>query len=194
MLPENFIITVEWQVKLRVSIRFEMAFKLPATSYKLQANDYQLTTKRQTVMSSKSEPFETETPATILVVDDEWMNRELMQAVLESAGYRVLLAAGSADALELAHAEKPNLVIMDVRLRYPTEGYDLCRKLKSDPAMASTRLAILTAMESAQDRALAKEVGADAYLNRIMDISEILRRVDELLTGSADAAGSVESA
>ena len=90
-------------------------------------------------MSSKSEPFETETPATILVVDDEWMNRELMQAVLESAGYRVLLAAGSADALELAHAEKPNLVIMDVRLRYPTEGYDLCRKLKSDPAMASTR-------------------------------------------------------
>ena len=141
-----------------------------------------LSAKREAVTSSD---IETNTlvnePATILVVDDEWMNRELMEAVLESAGYHVLLAAGSADALELARTHKPDLVIMDVRLRYPTEGYDLCRKLRTDPVTGSARLAMLTAMESPADRALAMEAGADAYLNRVMEMSELLRRIDDLL-------------
>lgn len=109
------------------------------------------------------------------------MNRELMEAVLQNAGYQVLLANGSTQALELARAAKPDLIIIDVRLRYPTEGYDLCRKLRSDPEIASAKMAMLTAMESASDRAQAKEAGADDYLNRMMDMAEILRRIEALL-------------
>ncbi len=170
------------QAKLRVSIRCET--RLTGHSFRLKTDRYWLIDqpKRDTLTSTEIESNGlVSTPATILVVDDEWMNRELMQAVLENAGYHVLLATGSADALELARTRKPNLVIMDVRLRYPTEGYDLCRKLRTDPVTSSARLAMLTAMESPADRALAMEAGADAYLNRVMDISELLSRIDDLL-------------
>jgi two-component system response regulator MtrA len=123
-----------------------------------------------------------EVPPTILVVDDDWINRELMEAVLGTAGYRVLLANDSASALEMAQTEQPNLILIDVRLSYPTEGYDLCRQLRTQSAAHARKMVMLTAMESPQDRVQAVEAGADGYLSRMLEMSELLRRIEAYLT------------
>jgi DNA-binding response OmpR family regulator len=120
-----------------------------------------------------------------LVVDDDWINRELMEAVLETAGYCVLLANDSRSALAQAQAAQPSLVLIDVRLGYATEGYDLCRQLRAESATAASKLVMLTAMESPEDRARAVEAGADGYLSRMLDMSEILRRIEQYLGPSA---------
>lgn len=118
---------------------------------------------------------------TILVVDDDWLNRELMEALLESAGYAVLLAAGGDVGFRLAQEHHPHLILVDVRLRYDTEGYELCRQLKANPATADIRVAMLTAMEGDADRQMAREAGADAFISRMLDTPLLLERISELI-------------
>jgi CheY-like chemotaxis protein len=118
---------------------------------------------------------------TILVVDDEWMNRELMEALFQSVGYGVLLAHNGEKGLQLALEHQPDLVLVDVRLRYETEGYDLCRQLKSNPQTAHLKVAMLTAMESQQDRRAAVEAGADDFISRMLDTPVLLDRISTLL-------------
>lgn len=122
---------------------------------------------------------------TILVVDDDWINRELMEAVLQTAGYRVLLANDSTSAFSLAQSSRPALILIDVRLGYATEGYDLCRQLKAEAATTASKRVMLTAMESPEDRARAVDAGADGYLSRMLEMSEILRRIEEYLGTSS---------
>lgn len=121
---------------------------------------------------------------TILVVDDEWMNRELMEALFQSVGYRVLLANNGEKGLQLALEYQPDLVLVDVRLRYETEGYDLCRQLKSNPQTKHLKVAMLTAMESEQDRRAAIEAGADEFISRMLDTPVLLERIEALLVKS----------
>jgi CheY-like chemotaxis protein len=137
--------------------------------------------QKDNVDSSSSSEQPAAPPVTILVVDDDWINRELMEAVLQTVGYRVLLANDTASALILARAEQPALILIDVRLSYATEGYDLCRQLKAEPSTSASKMMMLTAMESPDDRRRAVEAGADGYLSRMLEMSEILRRIEATL-------------
>src|ERR1051325_7824605 len=70
--------------------------------------------------------------AIVLVADDNRANRQALSALLESVGHRVLVAADGREALEMARAERPQLVISDVLM--PTmDGYELARRLRDDP-------------------------------------------------------------
>lgn len=124
-----------------------------------------------------------ETAPTILVVDDEWMNRELMEALLQSVGYRVLLAHNAERGWEMAQTHQPELVLVDVRLRDETDGYELCSRLKTDPATSQLRVAMLTAMESEADRQAAVQAGADEFISRMLEAPALLERIEALLRG-----------
>jgi two-component system cell cycle response regulator DivK len=119
--------------------------------------------------------------ATILVIDDEWMNRELMEALLQSAGYQALLANNAEKGLELAREHLPDLVLVDVRLRHENEGYALVKSLKADPKTEQIKVAMLTAMEGEADRRAAQEAGADDFISRMLDTPVLLQRIAALL-------------
>lgn len=124
------------------------------------------------------------TPAlpTVLIVDDEWMNRDLLQTLLESAGYRVLQANAVPLALELARQHRPALAIVDVRLPHHEEGYALCRDLKSSPETAGIQVIMITALEGTAEVQKAQQAGADGFVTRGRGVSVVLATVERLLT------------
>ena len=81
---------------------------------------------------------------TILVVDDEPLNRMLLRTILEHDGYTVLEAADGAAALEVARAKTPSLIIMDLHMPR-IDGPELLKRLRADPALLETRVALYTA-------------------------------------------------
>jgi CheY-like chemotaxis protein len=80
----------------------------------------------------------------VLVIDDELRDRQLVTAVLESAGYRVHGAAGGASGLRLAEADPPDIVVLDLQMP-GMEGYDVCRRLQQDPRTQRIPVVLLTA-------------------------------------------------
>jgi DNA-binding response OmpR family regulator len=120
-------------------------------------------------------------PALILVVDDDPLNRELMEALLTMEGYTPLLAQNAERGWELALAHQPDLVLVDVRLQRETEGYELCRRLKTSPETAALKVAMLTGLGSETDRQLALEAGADDFISRTGDTTLLLAHIVRLL-------------
>jgi two-component system cell cycle response regulator len=117
---------------------------------------------------------------TILVVDDEWMNRELLQAHLESAGYGVLLAANGTKALEIAAHEEVDLILMDVRMP-GMNGYEVCVQLKTQPATSHIPVIILTGLDDDEYKLKALEAGADDFISKPFDSVVMMARIRSLL-------------
>lgn len=126
----------------------------------------------------------TEVPAVrdeyILVVDDDWMNREVIEAYLQTVGYRVMTANSGARGLEIATHEVPSLVILDVNMP-GMNGYELCSRLKSDPRTRLTPVMVITALESDSDKLKAIEAGADAFLTKPFNSLIMMTQVKSLL-------------
>jgi len=119
----------------------------------------------------------------VLVADDERLNRELVRTFLETAGYEVIEANNGIDALKLARAQQPTLVMLDVHM-HGMNGYEVARALKSDPATERIKVVIISAQNRPSDQADAREAGADDYLYKLLDWSEIMKRVGALVAGS----------
>lgn len=118
--------------------------------------------------------------ATILIADDDWMNRELMQAHLEHAGFHVLTANNGAKALEVARSELPNLVVLDVRMPL-LDGYQVCVHLKSTPATSHIPVFLITALEDEASKRKGAESGADDFVSKPFEINDILARIQRFL-------------
>jgi DNA-binding response OmpR family regulator len=116
----------------------------------------------------------------ILVVDDEWMNREMMQVYLETEGYEVMLAHSGDQALEMLGARHPDMVLTDVRMP-GMSGYDLCTRLKSDQATRSIPVILITGLEREEDYRRGLEVGADDFVSKPLVIPVMLNRIKSLL-------------
>lgn len=120
-------------------------------------------------------------PHKVLVVDDEWMNREIMETILTSAGYQVLLANSPEMALAVAEMHQPALAIIDVRLPHEDDGYTLCRSFRHVPAFAAMRIVMMTALDDDYERRKAHEAGADAFLTRALSVSVLVDKINELM-------------
>ena len=117
----------------------------------------------------------------ILIVDDYAGALYLRSRILSEAGYEVLEAATGEEALRLARANHPSLVLLDVNLP-DISGTEVSRRLKADPATANIRIIQITgAWMSDTDRQAGLDSGADAYLTEPVDDVTLLRNVVNLL-------------
>jgi CheY-like chemotaxis protein len=116
-----------------------------------------------------------------MVVDDEWLNRELMEGILQAYGFNVMLANNGSKALAMLQEALPDLVLADVRMP-DMSGYDLCKSIKDGEATRDLKVVILTALEiTDHERYEARQAGADAILHRMTTPDELVAELQALL-------------
>ncbi|HVT18334.1 MAG TPA: response regulator [Thermoanaerobaculia bacterium] len=120
--------------------------------------------------------------ATILVVDDSPTDLNLLLAALRPKGYRLLAARDGEEALEKAHLEHPDLILLDVLLPQKN-GFQVCRQLKTAPETQDIKIILVTSKTQASDRFWGLKQGADDYLTKPLDDEHLLGAVEHLLGG-----------
>jgi two-component system phosphate regulon response regulator PhoB len=121
----------------------------------------------------------------VLIIEDESDFAELLDYHLQRHGYDTLIAADGLEGMNEALQRYPDLVILDLMLP-KLHGLQVCRLLKSSPVARHIPILILSALESRRDKLKGFELGADDYVGKTSDISELLARVDVLLRGDAE--------
>jgi class 3 adenylate cyclase len=116
----------------------------------------------------------------ILVVDDTPQNVKLLGDLLASKGYEVTTAANGEQALESIARQPPDLVLLDIMMP-GLSGYDVCRRLRENPATALLPVVLATSLDPHQERVKGIEAGADDFLSKPVNQAELFARVKSLL-------------
>jgi len=117
---------------------------------------------------------------TILIVDDEEINRKMLGALLENAGYRTVAAANSSDAIAQAGKLSPDLIFLDVMMP-DMDGFEACRILKTDPDLKHIPIVMVTAFADKESRLRGLQCGADDFLAKPVDPTEVIVKAANLL-------------
>jgi putative two-component system response regulator len=130
----------------------------------------------------------------VLVVDDERLNVDLLRRVLSRDGYEVISAPNGALALEAVDRERPDVVLMDINMP-GLGGLEACRQLKQDPATRLLPVILLTGLTGPSDRLDGIDAGADDFLTKPFAFDELRARVRSLrrMKRYTDELESVES-
>lgn len=125
--------------------------------------------------------------ARILVVDDILANRRLLQAKLEGRYFEVLLAENGVDALRMAQEEQPDIILLDVMMP-GMDGYEVCQRLKDNPATAFIPVVMITALSQHEHRLKGLSAGADDFVTKPFDDFGLMSRISALLRYNAVAS------
>lgn len=120
--------------------------------------------------------------STVLVVEDSPTQREIIIDVLKGGGLKVSVATDGAEALEQMQASCPDIVVLDVVMP-KMNGYELCRKIKTDPKTQNVRVVMCSTKGEEFDRHWGMKQGADAYIVKPFQPTEFLGTVKQLLQG-----------
>ena len=116
----------------------------------------------------------------ILCVDDEFSALKILETILQAHGYEVMFADSGKDALELISKQKIDLVLLDV-LMPELNGYEVCRRIRSDERFKNVPIIMVTSLTSKEDRIRSIEAWADDFISKPFDRMELLTRIKVLL-------------
>jgi cyclic di-GMP phosphodiesterase len=122
-----------------------------------------------------------EDPDKVLMVDDNPTNLQVLQATLEGRGYRLLAARDGASALAVTIKALPDLILLDIMMP-EMDGYEVCRRLKADPATFEIPIIFLSALTQTEDKVKGLELGAVDYITKPFQPEEVIARVNTHLT------------
>ena len=131
-------------------------------------------------MSAKKAEEQQAEQSTVLVVDDNQQNLELLQAYLEDVHCRTIPAKDGPQALEIIRKEKPDLVLLDVMMPRMS-GFEVCRKIKNDPKTDHIPVIMVTALNEFGDIERAIDSGTDDFLSKPVNKLELVTRVKTML-------------
>ena len=117
---------------------------------------------------------------TILYVEDNLENRILVRRILMSENYAVLEAVNAADALNILKNAMPDLILMDINMP-DIDGYTLTARIKAMPGFERIPILALTANVMRGDKEKTLEAGCDGYIQKPLDIDQLIREVERFL-------------
>ena len=117
---------------------------------------------------------------TILIVEDNEMNREMLTRRLQRKGYEILIAIDGETGIELAREKSPDVILMDMSLPV-MDGWEATRRIKADDGLRHIPVIALTAHAMANDRDKALEAGCDDYDTKPIDLPRLLGKIEALL-------------
>lgn len=123
---------------------------------------------------------------TILIVEDNEMNRDMLSRRLERKGFQVLIAVDGEQGIGVARASAPDLILMDMSLPV-VDGWEATRRIKADPDLRHIPVIALTAHAMANDREKALEAGCDDYDTKPIELPRLLGKMETLLGSSSGA-------
>jgi CheY-like chemotaxis protein len=116
----------------------------------------------------------------ILIMEDDDDTQGMVRFLLEYKGYDVLVAKDGKHGLEIAHQEKPDLILLDLAMP-EMDGWSVAHKLKEDPATTEIPVIAVTAYTMSSDRRKALNAGCDGFISKPMNVPEFIAEVEKFL-------------
>ena len=120
----------------------------------------------------------------VLVVDDEELFRIMISEILSAEGFEIIVAEDGEEAIEIASASLPDLILMDMNMPTMT-GFQAIRTLKEKDKTKNTPILAVTAADTTGDYEEAYNAGCDAYLPKPIDADRLIERVKELVSNAS---------
>jgi serine phosphatase RsbU (regulator of sigma subunit) len=117
----------------------------------------------------------------VLLVDDNATNLQVLMGTLEGRGYHLLIAKNGESALKIVHKATPDLILLDIMMP-EMDGYEVCRRLKSDPTTKEIPVIFLSALGDTKDKVQGLNLGAVDYITKPFQPDEVIARVNTHLT------------
>lgn len=134
----------------------------------------------------------TDEQTTILVVDDETMIRTTFSAVLTCFGYSVVESSNGLEALAVVARRPVAGILLDVMMP-GMDGFEVCRRLRRDPATAHIPVVLVTALTGQDKRRQGLEAGADEFMTKPIDIDDLLQVIRRVIPGNRSLEQPVDT-
>ncbi|OQY23763.1 MAG: hypothetical protein B6I35_03040 [Anaerolineaceae bacterium 4572_32.2] len=118
---------------------------------------------------------------TILLIEDDPMTSRLVELTLTHAGYQVVLVSDGPRGIEMAQADPPDLILLDLMLPGP-DGFAVLTQLRAEPRTADVPVVVISSKSQLADKQIASTIGASAYLTKPYKRSELLQTISSLLS------------
>ncbi|MBF0102149.1 MAG: response regulator [Desulfobacterales bacterium] len=129
--------------------------------------------------------YDTHKKYRILIIDDDEANRKVMEMLLVRENFEPILAPNGRIGLELAHSQKPAIIVLDVFM--PREnGFDLLKQFKADHELNHIPVLLFTILDREESRQKAMELGACAYITKPFDMKEVVSHIKKNLIGRTE--------
>jgi CheY-like chemotaxis protein len=116
----------------------------------------------------------------ILVCEDQDSIRRMIEALVHARGHEVTAVASGTKAIDVASTDPPDIVLLDLMLPGQFDGFEVCRRLRSDPNTSHVPVVIISALDDSAARTKAREAGATAYYTKPFSPIALLKEIDRL--------------